>query len=188
MTRADHERVVRAAVEAIHEIAPERVVVVDGLSWGREPCPELADLPNTVQSTRAYAPMGVSHFRASWVGGTDWPEPAWPGPDRGGERWDLDRLRRHYEPWAELIRRGVPVHCGEGGAFRHTPHEVVMDWLRDVLEVLGELGIGMALWNLRGPFGVLDSGREDVEYEPWNGHELDRELLELLKRSGPARA
>src|SRR6478736_5395995 len=29
--------------------------------------------------------------------------------------------------------------------------------------------------------GILDSRREDVEYEEWHGHKLDRKLLDLLK-------
>jgi len=35
---------------------------------------------------------------------------------------------------------------------------------------------------LRGQFGVLDSGREDVTYEDFKGHKLDRRMPELLKR------
>ena len=42
-------------------------------------------------------------------------------------------------------------------------------------------GIGFALWNFRGAFGVLDSGRADGVYEDWHGHKLDRKLLDLLK-------
>ena len=33
-----------------------------------------------------------------------------------------------------------------------------------------------------GDFGVLDSDRDDVEYEDFHGHKLDRRLLELLRR------
>jgi len=33
-----------------------------------------------------------------------------------------------------------------------------------------------------GDFGVLDSNRADVAYKPWEGHLLDREMLELLQR------
>ena len=45
------------------------------------------------------------------------------------------------------------------------------------------MGIGWALWNLRGDFGVMDSGRADVEYEDFRGHKLDRRMLELLRRN-----
>jgi len=81
----------------------------------------------------------------------------------------------------ELVQQGISVHCGEGGAFCHTPHDVFLRWLRDVLEILTTHGIGYALWNLRGAFGVLDSGRADVSYQDWHGHQLDGELLELLR-------
>ena len=43
-----------------------------------------------------------------------------------------------------------------------------------MLEILTGHGIGYALWNFRGSFGLLDSGRKDVEYEDWHGHQLDR--------------
>ena len=36
------------------------------------------------------------------------------------------------------------------------------------------------MWNFRGSFGILDSGREDVDYEPWRGHSLDRKMLDVL--------
>jgi endoglucanase len=176
MTRTDHERVVRAAVAAIREADPQRLIIADGLSWGNDPCPELADL-GIAQSCRAYIPMGVSHYKATWVGQREWAVPVWPGSDG----WDRKRLEEHYGRWAELARSGVGVHCGEGGAFSHTPHDVVLRWLRDVLEVLASHNVGLALWNFRGSFGVLDSGRQDVAYEDWHGHKLDRKLLELLQ-------
>jgi endoglucanase len=180
MTRADHERVVRAAVQAIRRIDPERLIVADGLAYGNEPSPELADL-GIAQSCRAYLPMGLTHYRADWVRSQGWPRPVWPGALHYGQTWDRARLEQHYARWADLARQGVGVHCGEGGAFNRTPHPVFLAWLRDVLEILTAHGIGYALWNLRGAFGVLDSGREDVAYEEWHGHQLDRGLLELLQ-------
>jgi endoglucanase len=175
MSRADHERVVRAAVAAIRAISPDRLVIADGLSWGNEPMPELADL-KIGQSCRAYQPMFISHYKASWVNSKDYPEPAWPG-----NGWDRKRLEQHYQKWADVAKMGVGVHCGEGGAFNKTPHGVVLAWLRDVLEVLTGHGIGLALWNFRGSFGILDSDRADVQYEDFNGHKLDRKLLQLLQ-------
>lgn len=79
------------------------------------------------------------------------------------------------------MAQGVGVHCEEGGCFRETPHAVFLSWFRDVLEILHDLGIGYALWNFRGAFGMLDSGRKDVAYKDWHGHCLDADLLELLK-------
>jgi endoglucanase len=180
MTRADHERVVRQAVKTIRSVDEQRLVIVDGTSWGNDPLPELADL-GIVASCRAYLPMGVSHYKASWVGGENWPTPTWPGALQEGQPWDRKRLEQHYAAWGDLTKKGVPVHCGEGGAFNYTPHHVFLAWLRDVLEILSSYGIGYALWNFRGSFGVLDSRRRDVQYENWQGHQLDRKLLDLLQ-------
>ncbi len=175
MSRVDHERVVRTTVETIRLVNPDRIVIADGMSWGNDPAPELAGL-RIGQSTRAYQPMFISHCGASWVNYKDYPEPAWPG-----HGWDRKKLEEHYAKWAELARMGVGVHCGEGGAYNKTPHSIVLAWLRDVLEILTGHGIGMALWNFRGSFGIMDSGRTDVDYEDFHGHKLDRKLLELLQ-------
>ncbi len=180
MSRADHERVMRTAVAAIHAIDPERLILLDGLSYGRMPLPELADL-KVAQSCRAYDPMGVSHYKANWVNGQNWPEPSWPGKMQDRTFWDRQRLEAHYKPWIELARQGVGVHCGEGGAFSYTPHAVALAWLHEVLEILTAEAIGYALWNFRGSFGILDSNRADVDYEDWHGHKLDRKLLALLQ-------
>jgi endoglucanase len=80
-----------------------------------------------------------------------------------------------------LIHQGVGVHCGECGCFKRTPHEVFLAWFRDLLEILTGHGIGLALWNFRGAFGVLDSGRSDGAYEDWHRHILERKFLELLR-------
>ena len=57
----------------------------------------------------------------------------------------------------------------------------MLAWLGDVLDILTENGIGYALWNFRGDFGILDSGRTDMVYGDWHGHKLDAKLLDLLK-------
>jgi endoglucanase len=180
MTRADHEQVVRKTTKAIHEVDAQRLVIVDGLNWANEPLPELADL-EVAQSCRAYLPMGISHYQARWVGGENWPEPSWPGDQPDGLFWNRDKLFAHYQRWIDLVKQGVGVHCGEGGAFSYTPHTVFLAWYRDVLEILTEHNIGYALWNFRGAFGIIDSGRKDVAYEDWHGHQLDRVLLKLLQ-------
>ena len=85
------------------------------------------------------------------------------------------------DTWTPLVKMGVPVHVGEWGCYNKTPHDVVLAWMKDVLSLWKEVGWGHAMWNLRGDFGVLDSGRTDVQYENYKGHKLDRRMLELLK-------
>jgi hypothetical protein len=91
-------------------------------------------------------------------------------------------LQRRFAPWAELGRKGIGVHCGECGCYNKTPYNVFLAWFEDVMGILREHGIGYALWNFRGSFGVLDSGRQDAVYEDWHGHQLDRRLLTMLQK------
>jgi endoglucanase len=181
-------RVVRRVVAAIRREDPRRLILADGLQWGREPMFDLVDL-GIAQSTRGYDPMLLTHYKASWVGGSDrWPEPSWPlttwPGEKGSETIDRRWLRRdRIEPWRKLASKVVGVHVGEWGAFNRTPHDVTLAWQRDFLGLWKEAGWGWALWNLRGGFGILDSGRSDVAYEDFHGHKLDRKMLDLLRKN-----
>lgn len=176
-----HRKVVERMVEAIREHDRDRLIVCDGRQWGNTAPTELVGL-GVAAATRGYQPMPISHWKASWVGGSDrWPEPTYPLKE-GNRVWDREYHREYFiRPWKELESRGVGVMVGEFGAFNKTPHKVVLAWMRDCLANWKEAGWGWALWNLRGSFGVVDSGREDVAYEDWNGHKLDRAMLDLLK-------
>jgi endoglucanase len=48
-----------------------------------------------------------------------------------------------------------------------------MRWLEDTLDVLKSYNIGWAFWNLRGKFGIMDNGRDDIEMTDFHGHKLD---------------
>jgi endoglucanase len=177
-------RVVRALTAAIRAEDPHRLVIVDGLKWGRDPLPQLADL-GVAQSTRGYDPFKLTHHRASWAKPkTDAPPPPppqWPFHE-GKIVWDKEQLRRdRIQPWTELAARGIGVHVGEWGAYHYTPHDVVLAWMRDQLDLWKDAGFGWALWNFRGTFGVLNSDRADVKYETFRGMRLDRAMLELLQ-------
>ena len=177
-----YARVVTRLVEAIRAEDPQRLVIADGLKWGNQPVHSLADL-RIAQSTRGYQPSRISHYKANWMKGSDtWPEPTWPLKIKEGDVWDKERLRKtQIAPWKELEGKGVGVHVGEWGAFNKTPHKVTLAWMRDQLELWKEAGWGWAMWNFRGAFGPLDSGRADVNYEEFHGRKLDRTMLRLLQ-------
>lgn len=182
MTREDYRRLMTRAIDKIREYSPDRIIIIDGLSTGNQVVYEM--MPTGVaQSVHAYSPAEVSHYRASWVDKRgDFPHPLWPAVKRDGSGLvSRDTLDAHYEPWAWLVRQGIGVHCGEAGGFNKTPHDSFLKWMCDVLDILKSHSIGWALWNFRGSFGVLDSGREDCDYEEWHGHKLDRKLLTLLQ-------
>ncbi len=172
-------RVIRATLETIRSVDPERLFIVDGLEWGNKPVFAAAGL-GIGQSTRGYTPMKVSHYKASWVNGENWPEPTWPLKD-GDETVDREWLLKHrIQPFMELQKQGSGVHVGEWGCFNRTPHEVALAWMNDCLSLWKEAGWGWSMWNLRGSFGIVDSGRDDIQYEDYQGHKLDRKMLETL--------
>lgn len=339
VTEEKYAAVVRKMTEAIRRIDPDRLIIVDGLEWGNDPAPSLADL-GVAQATRGYVPFTISHYYASWVKDSDkCPVPTWPeeiapellhGPERkeltapltlngpfptecvlrmhiiqvsilgdlrvladgkevfahrmkpgeGEGEWKKAMFSKEYKvwqndydldlkatipagtrsvqivlhegdwlrmseigirpaagdqaeqvlklrsmntfftkpewynisynagatppaatfsggrqfnretlwttrllPWIKLEKeKKVGVMVGEFGSFNKTPHPVTLHWLEDVLKNYKQAGFGWALWNFRGSFGVMDSGRTDVKYEDFQGHKLDRKMLELLQR------
>ena len=175
---ADYARVARGAIAAIRGVDANRLVISDGNDYGRTPVMELADA-GVGQSTRGYEPFGLTHYEASWVNSKGWPKPTWPMKGKG-----VDYLKKAcIEPWQALEAKGVGVHVGEWGSYNKTPHDVVLGWAKDLLGLWKQAGWGWALWNLRGPFGIVDSDRDDVKYDDFQGHKLDRRLLDLLRES-----
>jgi endoglucanase len=178
-----YAKVVNRLVAAIHEQDKARLIVADGLKWGGTPCPSLVGV--VAQSTRGYQPSRLTHYDANWVEGSDkWPRPTWPiNIEHEGktELWDKSRLAQRVNEWKALAQTGCGVHVGEWGSYNRTPHEAVLAWMKDSLELWKDAGFGWAMWNFRGAFGALDSGRKDVKYEDWKGHKLDRAMLELIK-------
>ena len=177
-----YRKVAVGCLDVIHRQNADRMVIADGNNGGALVIPELTDLP-IGQSCRGYYPHYVSHYRAGWVwkNPDDAPVPVWPGVING-EKFDRKVLEDFYRPWTDLVKQGVGVHCGECGCYNETPHDVFLAWFEDMLQILTSHQIGWALWNFRGDFGVLDSGRKDVTYEAWHGHQLDRKLLNLLQK------
>lgn len=324
-------RVARMLVAAIRQEDPQRLVISDGLQWGQLPIVELREL-RIAQATRGYQPGELTHYKASWVRGENFPLPAWPkavgpngtllspskkegshplvidgpfpaatqlrlhvmvvsssarlvvegdgakllehcfqcGPGEG--EWKRAEFKSQYkiyqnvydrdytatipagtrqvrirvaqgdwlqlsqfglkpagapreavltlkqqfgtrpdplryapgapngpfvglemrdkawlwktciEPWKEAESKGIGVMVGEWGCYNKTPHDVVLRWAEDCLSNWKQAGWGWALWNFRGSFGILDSERKDVRYEDFEGHQLDRQLLDLLLR------
>jgi endoglucanase len=176
--------IVRALVAAIRAVDPKRLIFADGLNIGQAPVMGIADL-GLVQSTRGYLPKAVSHYTATWVPKDEFESfdlPVWPLKDDKGKIWDRARLKSEcIDPYKSLVDKGVQIHVGEWGCFNQTPHEVTLAWMADNLSLWKEAGWGFSLWNLRGSFGVMDSGRKDVKYEDYKGHKLDRKMIELLR-------
>ncbi|HXQ80617.1 MAG TPA: cellulase family glycosylhydrolase [Opitutaceae bacterium] len=183
---ADQSRyveVARTLIGAIREASPDRLIVADGADIGQTPVMGLVD-EGIVQSTRGYLPKMISHYTATWVPPNEFEsleKPTWPMADKHGVVWNRDKLRAELiTKWKPLTDLGAPVHVGEWGCHNRTPHEACLGWMTDLIALWKEAGWGWAMWNLRGDFGIVDSGRADVAYEDFRGHKLDRKMLDLL--------
>ncbi|MDR2704717.1 MAG: cellulase family glycosylhydrolase [Planctomycetaceae bacterium] len=67
----------KAIIKGIREEDPNRLIICDGYEWGNKPFFDLVD-QKIAQATRGYAPGEISHYKASWAGGENYPVPTWP--------------------------------------------------------------------------------------------------------------
>lgn len=140
------------------------------------------EMENCIYSCRGYNPGHLTHFGLFGHAGT---LPKWPGDYQkmGNQKilWDRDKIDQYFDMWCAVSKvYNRDIICGEMGCYNKTPHNIALMWFEDMLQSLQEHNIGYALWNFRGPFGILDSERTDVDYINYNGHKLDMKLLKLL--------
>lgn len=180
MTRRNHAELIQRTVSAIRTIDPQREIIINGLGGGYLAVPELAGL-GVIHSGRGYHPMPISHYKAVWWSGhVHAPEPKYPGLQWQGHTWDRATLRDSYKSWRGVERRGAKIHIGEFGCFKHTPNDVAMRWLADLLSIYREFGWGYAMWQVEGPFGIIKHGRPGARFESVKGYDVDRILLDLM--------
>ncbi|MFC2086074.1 hypothetical protein ACFLRO_02550 [Bacteroidota bacterium] len=84
------------------------------------------------------------------------------------------------DPRMPLAEKRIGRHVGEWGCYNRTPHDVALARMSDLLSLWKEAGWGCAMWNFGVSFGILESGREDVDYQDFRGHKLDRKMMDLL--------
>jgi endoglucanase len=89
----------------------------------------------------------------------------------------MRNVRARYQ---EAADQNIPIMIQEFGVYNYTAHDVSIAYLSDVVPIFRDFDIGFALWNLYGSFGIIDSGRDDCPYETYRGHQLDRQMLEVL--------
>ena len=99
------------------------------------------------------------------------------GQNGGGVEWLKENVTG---PWVKAANEGQFIVVGEFGAYKYTPHDIVLDWMEDYLQIWKEADMGWALWNFEGSFGIINSGRDDVAYDDFHGRKLDRKMLDLL--------
>ncbi|HEV2863179.1 MAG TPA: cellulase family glycosylhydrolase [Pyrinomonadaceae bacterium] len=178
---------------AIREGAPLHTIVATGPRWSSvdqllliEP---VADT-NVVYNFHFYEPHNFTHQGATW-GADYWPHlkgVPYPGSpeavaplaaaaerenvrailkDYGEQRWDAARVEHEVGLAAEWARRrGVHLTCNEFGVYRaFTPPDARLRWIKDVRAALERHGIGWAMWDYAGGFGVAvrKDGRAELD-------------------------
>ncbi|MBO6167884.1 MAG: cellulase family glycosylhydrolase [Kiritimatiellae bacterium] len=175
---SQYVRVASALIAAIRAESPDRRIIADGLGYGRI-------APNTLKGVgfgwHCYDPFAVTHYMTPWNDPSNFTEPPrWPLEGKSPRQWLVDETFSS-KGWDEALAKGVFVHVGEFGVWKKTGHDVALALIEDQLKFWRDLDCGWALWGLYGGFSFLDSERDDVEYEGFKGHKLDRKLLDLLQ-------
>ncbi len=192
MNSADYLRFATTAAAAIRESSPDRLILAEGIGWATIPDSALSSL-NVGSSMHCYEPFGVAQYGSPAIGGLNteppsvsdgWGVPTWPGGiNLGGDTWYRDDLVHAVEPFGQLVAQGKVAHCGEIGCYKATPHGVALAWLEDALSIFKDAGVGFAMWQLEGEYGLVNSGRTDVAYVTMpDGRLLDLAMLELLQK------
>ena len=174
---------VRMMIKSIRDIDSARFIMVDGNRCARDPLPELYEVPSVGQAFRGYTPHALTHYGADFLGDMPAEPPKWPLSPGYGDEWNRTAPEETVSAYQRAIDAGEFCMVGEFGCRPDVPHDVTLAWMEHCLGLWRSKDLGWALWNLRGEFGILDSGRKDVVYEDYCGHKLDRKMLELLKRS-----
>jgi endoglucanase len=168
---------------AIREVAPKNTIVATGPNYS-DVQDLLTQHPlvdgNVIYNFHFYDPHEFTHQGAGW--GVAWwssthgiPYPASEDsmqellkevPDAANrfalerywlDHWDGHRIRLTVDEaaaWGHA--NGVPLICNEFGVYReHADEQSRMNWIRDVRTALEADGIGWAMWDYRGSFGVV---------------------------------
>ena len=94
-------------------------------------------------------------------------------------------FRRAYTPNPTCMPARVSMFTGRySQCHRARTNHIAIDALysKDLLDVLKQFNIGYALWNFKGGFGILDSERKGAQYVDFHGHQLDKKMLDLMKK------
>lgn len=169
-------------ISIIRKELPHHTILATGAFWSNPPAllriTPLKD-SNIWYVFHFYYPHIFTHQGATWS--SDWlktlrevPYPSSPesvrkaislaGEDRlkmylenyGRERWNLSKIEEEIlklVKWAEV--HGVRLFCNEFGAYRDyclPPYRIA--WIKDVRQTLEKYGIGWAMWEYDGSFGL----------------------------------
>jgi len=168
---------------AIREGAPQQTIIATGARWSDDD--ELVFIeplrdPDVIYNFHFYEPHIFTHQGATWgtyfwhwVKGLHYPSSPEAAAktaagvadavDRlaviryGQDHWDAARIDAEVSQVADWAgKRGVSVVCNEFGVYRANadPHDREA-WIHDVRAALEQHGMGWAMWDYSGSFGLV---------------------------------
>ena len=172
------------AAEAIRQVAPRNTIIATGPNYSdfsdllpMQPLPD----GNVIYNFHFYDPHEFTHQGAGWgvpwwsyTHGISYPPDESTMAERLKEvpdpvsrfqlenywlnHWDGHHIRMLVDEAADWgHQHSVPLICNEFGVYRNfTDPASRMNWLRDVRTAFEADGIGWAMWDYRGSFGVVD--------------------------------
>jgi endoglucanase len=156
---------VPAALAAIRESSPDRVVVVGPVRMNDIDALADLELPSddrVVVTVHYYAPFEFTHQGAPWVAGAD----RWLGTPWGAADSDRDAVRRDLATAASWARdRGRLLFIGEFGVYAKANMTSRLRWTTFVRAHAEQLGLSWCYWDFGTDFGVFDP-RRDAWREP----------------------
>lgn len=183
-------------IAAIRTVDANRLILFGGNYYSS--VDTLSELPqfsdeNVLAKFHFYLPLSVTHQKAYWVppllemdqtvnypGRVEGlesyllqnPQYAWRLADEIDVDFDESHLRRRLAPAVEFMRdRHTVLHCGEFGVIDRAPLQTRINWTRDMVKILKNLGIGYAYWTYKAmDFGLVDG----------YGNIVNRELIDIL--------
>ncbi len=201
----DWNKLVARSMAFLRSVEPQRVIVLGANMWQiPQMLPKLtvpAGDKNIILSMHTYAPLLLTHHKASWVDLVirDYPGPvAYPGPivdsatyaklvaaypkgkydflASSTDNWNPARLRQEYEPAiARAKELGLQLYCGEFGCLPTVPRAARLAYYRDIVGVFEAAGMAWANWEYKGDFGLAEwHGLKSLDGAP------DVQLLDAL--------
>lgn len=171
-------------ITAIRSGAPQHTIIVSGNRWSGlydlltlEPYSDA----NIIYNFHFYEPFAFTHQGATWAGANVSYYRNVPYPSSrdavtkimdtvadeqarynllryGEDNWNAERIDREIAVAAEwAAKRHVLITCNEFGTFRRfaAPADRA-NWIRDMRTALEKYGIGWAMWDYAGGFGVVN--------------------------------
>lgn len=185
-------KIAKETIAMIHAIVPEKTIIIGGIFNGSIYGLTLLEKPaddNVVFTFHTYDPLAYTHQNAYWVDRMprgfhmNYKIPASEMAEishkffcndfdaqfegLGDQVMNADYFRKLFAPALEVSKKyGVALYCGEYGVIEEAERSTVLEWYKDIHEVLVENNIPRTAWSYKEMnFGFVDALNDDIREE-----------------------